>query len=32
MSEEFLRQANMGRKKLINRAERATFMSWKNIK
>lgn len=32
MSEQFIRQANMGKKKLINRGERATFMSWKNIK
>lgn len=32
MSEEFIRQANMGKKKLINRGEKDTSMSWKNIK
>lgn len=32
MSEEFIGQANMGKKKLINRGERATSVSWKNTK
>lgn len=32
MSEEFIRQANMGQRKLINRGERAPSVAWKNIK
>lgn len=32
MSEEFVNQASKGEKKLINRGESATSVSWKNIK